>query len=193
MVLRPIIPVAVARSAVVAVVIAHVFTAVLHAILHVVAAILHALMHVVAHVFAAVPHIVPHVFAAVPAACMPVATPIALEDPAVPAAVADDPAPVAPEEPLAAIDAVVKRLVHPDAIDEHGLAEARIAAAPGMVEGKSGIAAIASADAVSAVEGGTGHTDADAHADSGRSRRRGDQAAAQGGAAQCGQADRKLT
>src|SRR4051794_4026152 len=123
---------------------------------------------------------------------MPVPTPIALEDPAIPAAMPDDPAATAPEVSVPAIDAIVKRLVHPLAVDENGLAEAGIAAAAGMVEGEARTVTRPGADAVGAVEGRPRHADADAHADSGGGRRGKGEATAQGCAAKRSKADGKL-
>jgi hypothetical protein len=111
---------------------------------------------------------------AIPAALTPQALPASREDMAVPAAVSYYPAAAVPEVAVAAKQPIVQRLVHPHAIDEHGLIVARIAAAPGMVEGESGAAAGACLDAIGAIEtrrrnanadgGGGGNRDAEAAA-----------------------------
>jgi len=149
-----------------------------------------AVLHSVTHVFAVLLHPIPHLFA-VPAAGMPIPTPVASEDTAVPTAVASDPAAAVPEKPIAAVGTIVKRLVYPHAVNEDGLAKTRIAALVGVHVGESGMAARSGTDTVGTVD--TGHTNADADADTGRSRGRPDEGTAKRRSTERQRRDGKVT
>ncbi len=106
---------------------------------------------------------------------------------------ANDPASAAPEVPDAAVGAVIERLVHPHAVNEHRLAEAGVAAEVRMIEGEARVSAAPGADAIAAVEGGAGDADPDAHRHPRSGGCRGRERAAKRGAAQCERTDCELT